>query len=129
MASRQTYILGTSEGELQRLEHQHQIWRKEAEALWQRAGFKSGQRLLDLGCGPGFATLDLARLVGPNGSVHAVDGSNTYLDFLAKRLQLENLRQVEIWCGDVFKLRLPPETLDGVYCRFLMLFLKDHKKI
>ncbi len=55
--------LGTTNLELRRLEDQHAIWRDHALASWHRAGFGTGQRLLDLGCGPGFASFDLARLM------------------------------------------------------------------
>jgi cyclopropane fatty-acyl-phospholipid synthase-like methyltransferase len=40
-------------------------------ADWDRAGFGPGQRLLDVGCGPGFASLDLVERVGGYGQVLA----------------------------------------------------------
>jgi SAM-dependent methyltransferase len=56
------YVLGTNDEELARLGFQHRVWGEQAFALWERAGFAPGQTILDAGCGPGFATLDLARL-------------------------------------------------------------------
>ena len=53
MSDRTDYILGTDAEELQRLEFQHRVWTKDAFALWERAGLGRGQRILDLGCGPG----------------------------------------------------------------------------
>ena len=47
-----SYVLGTADLELQRLERQHAIWRDDALASWDRAGFGPGQRLLDLGKEP-----------------------------------------------------------------------------
>jgi ubiquinone/menaquinone biosynthesis C-methylase UbiE len=46
----------------------------------------AGDRVLEIGCGPGFFTPDLARLVGPTGSVVAVDLQQGMLDRLAARL-------------------------------------------
>src|SRR5215470_11324720 len=40
-----------------------------------------GERVLDIGCGGGETTLDLARLVAPNGTVVAVDVSAAVLAF------------------------------------------------
>lgn len=40
---------------------------------WRLADARPGMRVLDVGCGPGFFTLDLARRLGPEGSVLAVD--------------------------------------------------------
>lgn len=76
------YVLGTNDEELTRLGFQHRVWGEHAFALWNRAGFAPGQTILDAGCGPGFATLDLARLVGPRGRIIAVDHSARFLDHL-----------------------------------------------
>ena len=59
------YVLGTNDEELMRLGFQHRVWGEQAFALWERAGFAPGQTIVDVGCGPGFATLDLARLTNP----------------------------------------------------------------
>jgi len=76
------YVLGTECDELARLGLQHQLWLEQAAAAWERAGFHRGQNLLDVGCGPGFATLDLAQRVGPRGNVVAVDISRRFLTHL-----------------------------------------------
>ena len=73
------YILGTHRDELERLRFQHELWRPICQAAWDRAGFAAGQRVLDLGAGPGFAALDLARLVGPRGRVLALERSGDYV--------------------------------------------------
>src|SRR5262245_18058264 len=69
----QEYVLGTNRDELVRLGLQHQLWARYAADAWERAGFGPGKKLLDVGCGPGYASLDLAALVGTRGHVHAID--------------------------------------------------------
>ena len=59
------YVLGTHDEEIARLGLQHRVWRPRALDAWTRAGFTQGQTLLDVGCGPGHASVDLAELVGP----------------------------------------------------------------
>src|SRR2546427_11345451 len=76
------YIFGTHEEELARLGLQHRVWRPRATDAWRRAGFTVGQTLVDLGCGPGYAALDLAELVGPHGRIVAIARSRRYLDAL-----------------------------------------------
>jgi ubiquinone/menaquinone biosynthesis C-methylase UbiE len=69
----------------------HGLLSEERQARWnppqflQRFGLQSGQAALDLGCGPGFWTLPLADIVGPNGKVWALDVSQEMLDTLAEQ--------------------------------------------
>ena len=58
------YILGTHDEEIQRLGLQHRVWRPHVLAAWKKAGIGRGSRVLDLGAGPGCATIDLAKSLG-----------------------------------------------------------------
>ena len=89
-----SYVLGTHSAERERLGRQHHIWRADSQAAWQRAGFQAGDRLLDLGCGPGFASLDLAELVGANGRVLAIDQSHDYISHLQQQAEALKLQQL-----------------------------------
>ena len=46
---------------------------KRADKLLAPLALAPGQTALDLGCGPGYVAAQIARLVGPNGRVHALD--------------------------------------------------------
>lgn len=131
MSSREhdEYVLGTHDEELERLGFQHRIWSAQAFAIWERAGFTRGQRLLDLGSGPGFATLDLARLVGPQGSVLAVDASRRFLDHLAQSAAADGLGNVRTQEVDVHQLDLPGGALDGAYTRWVLCFVTDPEAV
>ena len=127
-----SYVLGTHGAERERLGRQHQIWRSDSQAAWQRAGFQAGNRLLDLGCGPGFASLDLAELVGAHGRVLAIDQSHDYISHLQQQAEAHKLPQLH---SKTLNLAEPPsaETLgeigagswDGAWCRWLCMFLND----
>jgi ubiquinone/menaquinone biosynthesis C-methylase UbiE len=119
------YVLGTSDAELQRLGLQHKLWSAQALALWERAGFAPGQTIIDLGCGPGFATFDLAVLLGSTGRVIAVDESPRFLEHLRTELARRGLHNVETVESDVQKLSLPESTADGAYARWVLCFLKE----
>jgi SAM-dependent methyltransferase len=128
-----TYVLGTTETERGRLGRQHAIWRADTFAAWDRAGFREGQRLLDLGCGPGFAALDLAERVGPQGAVLAIDNASPYLEHLQQEAQARDLNQLTTQLLDLGS-RTSAETVatvigtgqwDGAWCRWLAMFLPD----
>ena len=72
MTDEAEYILGTDHDEASRLRFQHEAWVRHAHALWERAGLRAGDVVIDLGCGPGYTSFDLARVVGPEGPISLV---------------------------------------------------------
>ena len=124
-ASEKPYILGTDPEERRRLETQHRLWSPETHDLWDRAGFGPGGRLLDLGCGPGFAALELAHRVGPSGQVLAVDESPRFIETLVREAERRGLAQLSARVERVEALRLEPGSLDGAFARWLFCFLDD----
>src|SRR5262249_61078399 len=77
------YLLGTQDQELARLGVQHRVWRPTVLNCWKRAGITVGSRVIDVGAGPGFATVDLAQIVGPGGAGGAVERSAKFVEAAA----------------------------------------------
>lgn len=123
------YILGTDPEELERLRFQHHAWMKEAYELFERAGLGAGQRVLDLGCGPGFTSLELAQVVGPGGRVLASDRSARFLTTLQRECARLGLAQVEPRLGPVEGLELEANELDAAYARWLFCWLPDPEAV
>jgi SAM-dependent methyltransferase len=125
MSEEHEYILGTDREELERLRYQHQTWVKEGYALWERAGIGSGDTVLDLGCGPGFTSIELAHIVGPRGKVIARDISSRYIEFLRAECERLSLPQLEPSLGPVEEIELARGQLDAAYARWLLCWLPD----
>ena len=122
------YILGTDAEELFRLGLQAQLWASDAHIGWRTAGFTAGQTILDLGCGPGFATQDLAYLTGPSGKVIAVDKSPYYIDHLTRVATLHGLN-IEAICTDFDQLELEENSIDRMYCRWALAWIDNPTEI
>ncbi len=123
MATEKEYVLGTHDAELERLGLQHDVWRPRASHTWRRAGFSVGQTLLDVGCGPGYAALDLAGIVGPSGRVVAIDRSRRFLDALESLARARGLAQIEAHELDLDVDPLPEVRADGAWSRWVYAFV------
>lgn len=124
MAPEKDYVLGTHDEEIERLGLQHHVWRARAADAWSRAGFDSGQTLLDVGCGPGWATLDLAGIAGRTGRVVGVDRSRRFLDAAAAAARARGITQVEWHELDLDTDELPPLAAHGVWSRWVYAFVR-----
>ncbi len=129
MSQEREYVLGTHDEEITRLGLQHRVWRARALDSWLRAGFRQGQTLLDVGCGPGYATLDLAEMTGPSGKVVAVDRSRRFLDFLQSESHRRGLTNIEVFEADLDEDELPKIAVDGVWVRWVFTFVKRPKEL
>jgi SAM-dependent methyltransferase len=120
--SEQEYVLGTHDEEIARLQLQHEVWRPRVLAAWRRAGFGSGQTILDIGSGSGNASLDLAALVGPAGRVVAIDKSRRFLDLVQSRAQAAGLSNISTHECDLNRDPLPKVVADGAWNRWVLSF-------
>jgi SAM-dependent methyltransferase len=123
------YVLGTHDEEIGRLAIQHQAWRSRVLSVWQLAQFGPGQTLLDVGCGPGYASLDLARLVGPAGRVVALDRSKRFLDTLEALKTERGLPNISTQRVDLNDGTLSTPPVDGAWCRWVLTFVPGPRAV
>ncbi len=127
------YVLGTNPAELQRLGFQHRLWSRTAHRLWARAAVRPGHRVLDVGAGPGFASLDLAQLVGPTGSVLGIDESEPFIAFANDQARARHLDHARFAVADAAQLDtikdLEPASIDFAYCRWLLCFVPEPQAV
>lgn len=118
-----TYVLGTEPVERERLRLQHELWLPAAREAWERAGLGIGHRVLDLGAGPGYVGLELARAVGPSGRVLGLELSPTYVEEGRRAARESALAQLEFRLHDLRSDPLPREGFDLAWCRWVAMFL------
>jgi SAM-dependent methyltransferase len=85
----------------------------------------AGERVLDVGCGIGDPTLQVAVLVGPHGRVVGVDLVASALEAARERARALALGHVEFVDADVTTMVLAPATFDVVLGRWSVIYLDD----
>jgi SAM-dependent methyltransferase len=129
MASERAYVLGTNDEELTRLGVQHRAWRERALAVWRLCGISPGDTVLDVGCGPGYASFDLADLVGPSGRVVAVDKSARFLGALRTMRQSRGFENIAVHETDLDGGEFPTVLVDVAWCRWVLSFVKHPRDV
>ena len=84
-----------------------------------------GQRVLDVGCGMGDPTLQVAVLVGPHGRVLGIDVAEGMIVTARERAAALGLGHVEFRTADVMTVDLPAETFDVVLGRWSVIYVAD----
>jgi len=129
MTSENEYVLGTHDAEVERLGLQHRAWRPKVCEAWRSAGIGTGQTVLDAGCGPGYASLDLAELVGEEGRVVAIDKSERFLDALDRKRRERGLHNITTCRADLDGGEFPDVIADCAWCRWIFAFVKNPRDI
>lgn len=123
MSEEKSYVIGTHDAEIGRLGVQHRVWRPRVLEFWRESGITQGRTVIDAGCGPGYAALDLAEIVGPTGRVIALERSRRFLDALeaaAKARGLANIQTVET---DLADFDWTSVSADFLWCRWVLAFI------
>ena len=91
----------------------------------ERAAIRPGETVLDVGCGCGQATLQLAERVGPTGSATGIDISRPMLARAKERASENAIEQVEFREADAQTEALPREHFDLIFSRYGVMFFAD----
>lgn len=87
-----------------------------ARALAAAAQLPEAPQVLDIGCGPGAQTLDLARLL-PRARITAVDAHGPFVEAAAQKAQAAGIAdRVTVAVGDMRRLPYPEQRFDLLWC-------------
>jgi ubiquinone/menaquinone biosynthesis C-methylase UbiE len=94
------------------LERPERLQEEEPDRALNAIGISPGARVADVGAGSGYFTVRLARRVGRQGKVYAVDIQREMLTRLERRIKADNLTNVELVLGKEDDPGLPPTSVD-----------------
>ena len=94
-------------------------------ALLQQAGYREGERVIDIGCGGGATTLEIGQQVGGKGSVLGLDLSSTLVTAATGRAAAARMGQVSFRCGDAATAPLEGPAFGRLFSRFGLMFFPD----
>ena len=109
------YTIGDGTGDTARLHDLAKLFRPPTLALLDRVGVAPGMTCLDIGFGTGDISLELARRVGPEGSVVGVDIDEVRVEEAAGL----GLGNTSFRVADIRTMRAGPQY-DLVYSRFVL---------
>jgi len=92
------------------------------------AAFQPGERVIDIGCGAGPTTLEIARQVAPGGEATGLDLSPVLVATASARAADAKLGNARFICGDAGTLQPEPGGFDVLFSRFGVMFFSEPGK-
>jgi ubiquinone/menaquinone biosynthesis C-methylase UbiE len=126
--SKTSYIIRGGAAGRERLRVLAGIHRLSTLNLLRRAGIQSGMVCLDVGCGGGDVSVELARLVAPNGRVVAIDLDEVTIDIARGEAAAQQVSNVDFRVANLedYVLR---EEFDVAHARFVFSHLRNPKEV
>ena len=101
-------------------------WRTaENSAGYLLPSLEAGMSVLDVGCGPGTITADLADRVGPTGRVTGLETGEAALAAARAEVELRGATNVDLVAGDVLALDVPDDSFDVVHAHQVLQHVDD----
>ena len=120
-----TYILNTNDNARARLDLQHELYAESSTDLLRLAGLSTGMKGLEIGCGSGAMTVEIAKLIGSQGDLLSIDLSEDQINYAQKITS--DYPSIRFKQCDVNELTSLEEQFDFIYCRMVLHHLADAK--
>jgi SAM-dependent methyltransferase len=95
------------------------------DVMLEAASLRSGERVLDIGCGLGSTTIEAAKRTATSGAAFGVDISRPLLQRARRRAVDAGVENVEFLEADAQTYKFDEATFDAVISRFGLMFFDD----
>ncbi len=100
-----------------------------SKSVIRQLGLKTGARVADIGCGPGRVTIPLARAVGSEGEVIAMDVQAEMLAKIAVKAEKHQLSNIRLLRCDARERKLPENSLDAAVMVMALGEIPDNPEV
>ena len=114
--------------ELARLKRQADVFLPLDKYCWEAAGLTSGMSVIDLGCGSGVVSCELARIAYP-GKVTGIDLSESMLEQARWFQDCNQVNNITFQQGSAYELDFPDASFDFVNVRLLFQHLDEPSRV
>ena len=83
-------------------------------AIIQGAGVQLGRTVLEVGCGRGFFTIPLAKMLGESGHLYALDVTQVAVDYVSQKVAAAGLSNVSVFKANALDTGVPDGEIDLV---------------
>ena len=125
MEKEKDYVLGVNDYELERLRFQHGVWKEVTDNFFDRLKIQKGWKVLDVGAGPGFVSMDLRQRIGEMGEITALEPSKMYLHYLKNECESNNISNIKYLHGSAETVELPENYFNLIFVRWVIGFVPD----
>jgi SAM-dependent methyltransferase len=120
------YWTQAAPGWIRHADRQDEIGRPLGAVALERLGPRPGERILDVGCGCGGSTVELAAATGPGGEAVGVDLAGSMLDAARARFPRERHPGLRFVTADIEIVEaLPGAPFDAAFSRMALMLLAD----
>lgn len=123
------YALGTHQLGSQALDIQERIIGDETRTQLLKAGLREGMAVWEYGCGNGASTLEIAKIIGPNGHVTAFDQSDAQLQRVKDKTKRLGHTNVTLRMIDLETWEPPTGVADFVFGRYILMHLQNPHRL
>ena len=116
-----SYALQISDRELNRYRTMAARAVEMEAAAWTAAGFASGARVADIGCGPAAVLVELAGIVGPTGEAIGVERDPASATIAEQVIAASGAANASLVRAAAAQTGLPPGSIDAVMMRHVLI--------
>lgn len=126
--SNTNYYVATGEADKERLEIINEVYNPVTQSFILESGLKSGDNVLEIGCGYGQMSIWLAKQVSPKGIVYAVDYSNDSLEIARSNAKRDGINNIKFIHLDINELNSLDMKFDFMFGRWVLEFCSPVSK-